>query len=118
MVFGSGSMTVPSTSIASRLATGVDASLSHDECRPGRTDTRTRSVAKLPIRGKFIRASDRCQELRSVVGDGDRVLEVGGQGAVAGDDGPAVGADAHLVAAQGEHRLDGKADARHQLHAF
>src|SRR4029453_11096847 len=46
IVFGNGSMTVPSTSIASFLATGWSASLSHAECRPGRADTRTRSVSK------------------------------------------------------------------------
>src|SRR5689334_21357179 len=47
MVLGSGSTTVPSTSIASRFATGGAGSLSHIECRPGRADTRTRSVAEM-----------------------------------------------------------------------
>src|SRR6185436_17911446 len=55
IVFGSGSMTVPSTSIASFLATGWSASLSHAECRPGRADTRTRSVSKSAIPGKYDR---------------------------------------------------------------
>ena len=55
------------------------------------------------------------QDLGAVLGDGDRVLEVGGQRAVAGDDGPAVGLDLDLVAAEREHRLDGEAEARLEL---
>src|SRR5215813_3072220 len=39
IVLGNGSTTVPSTSIASRFATGGAGSLSHTECRPGRADT-------------------------------------------------------------------------------
>src|SRR5688500_15789414 len=49
---------------------------------------------------------------------GDRVLEMGCQRAVAGDDRPAVRRDLDLVAAEREHRLDGEADAGGQLHAL
>src|SRR3954447_19077157 len=100
IVLGSGSMTVPSTSIASRLATGLCASLSHDECRSGRTDTRTRSVSKKADPGKL---TDRRQDFRTVLGYGDRVLEVGGKRPVAGHHGPAVRLDRDLVAAEGQH---------------
>ena len=51
------------------------------------------------------------QDARAVRGDGDAVLPVGGQAAVARLDGPAVRPDADLVAAEREHRLDGQAQA-------
>src|SRR5258705_1835077 len=57
------------------------------------------------------------QNLGAVLGDRDRVLEMGGQGAVAGHDGPAVGLDRYLVTAEGQHRLDREADARNELEA-
>src|SRR4051812_29755119 len=100
-------MTVPSTSIASFLATGLDASLSHGECRSKGTDTRTRSVSEMPLFGQIRRPrtdgsperrlgprsasadpgiegahSDRCQDFRTVVRYRDRVLEMGRQGTV------------------------------------
>src|SRR6202142_1157145 len=47
IVFGSGSITVPSTSIASFLATGVRSSLSRTECRPEWADTRTVRISNV-----------------------------------------------------------------------
>src|SRR5437868_3449020 len=120
IVLGNGSMTVPSTSIASFLATGVDASLSHGECRSAGTDTRTRSVPEGPLqrqtrvsfRGPRSSSSYRGKDLWAVLGDRDRVLEMGGQGAVPCHDRPAVRLDRDLAPALGQHRLDGEADAR------
>src|SRR4051794_29785105 len=54
----------------------------------------------------------------AVVGDGDGVLPVGGTGAVAGDDGPAVVELLGLVGAQGEHGLDGDGHAGLQAGAL
>src|SRR5664279_969540 len=59
--------------------------------------------------------SDGGQDLRSVLGDGDAVLEVGGQRAVPGHDRPVVGQHHRLVAAHGEHRLDRETEARLKL---
>src|SRR5690348_12659213 len=118
IVLGNGSMTVPSTSIASRLATGAQRSLSHDECRSGRTDTRTRSVSNELVGVKGVRSTSRDlrEDLRTVVRDRDRVLEVGGQRSVAGHDRPAIRLHDDLVAAEREHRLDRQADAGRELH--
>src|SRR3954452_12148716 len=110
IVLGSGSTTVPSTSIASRLATGGCGSLSQHECRPGRADTRTHSVpetsypwlaGRCPVArsvpaGSRICPSDRGEDLGAVVGDRDRVLEVHGERPVLGHDGPVVGEDGHV----------------------
>src|SRR5450432_1238622 len=113
IVFGSGSITVPSTSIASFLATGFRSSLSRTECRPEWADTRTVRISN--VRQSSNRGagwSDGREDLRAVLGDRDAVLEVGGQGPVAGDDRPVVGQHRRFVAAQGEHRLDRQAQAR------
>ena len=109
-------MTVPSTSIASRLATGCRASLSHAQCRPDRADTRTRSVPNMAEPGNrrghaTVRISGPC------LGHGDGMLEVGRHRAVGGDDRPVVRLDPGVVAAQGEHRLDGQAQAGLELAA-
>ena len=99
------------------LGHGRRCSLSHDECRPKGADTRTRSVSKTARPGKYVRAtteSDGREYLRAVVRYGNRVFEVGGHGAVRGDDGPAVGLDLDVGSAQREHRLDGEADARRE----
>src|SRR4026209_1792411 len=107
IVFGSGSTTVPSTSIASRLATGAGGSLSHTECRPAGADTRTRSVSNSHgsdnDRRIVVRTSDRGQDLRSGLGGGDRVLEVGREGAVGRDHRPVVGLHEDVVATEREH---------------
>ncbi|MDQ1380339.1 MAG: dihydroorotase, partial [Actinomycetota bacterium] len=52
------------------------------------------------------------EDLRAVVGHGDGVLGVGGEGAVGGDDGPVVVEHPHVVAAaRDHHRLDREHDA-------
>src|SRR6476646_9397251 len=82
MVFGSGSRTVPSTSIASRLATGGAVSLSHDECRPDRPTHERVAYQKLVTSSNRDTELDTRQDLRAVLGDGDGVLEMGGQRAI------------------------------------
>src|SRR6185312_4304559 len=123
IVLGNGSTTVPSTSIASRFATGGAGSLSHTECRPGRADTRTRSVSEIGFWGQTGRSRrtgtsvDRGEDLGTVLGDGDGVLEMGREGAVRGAHGPAVSLDVHVPAPEREHRLDREADAGLELGA-
>src|SRR4029078_8955774 len=63
------------------------------------------------------RSSDRRQDLGTIVGHGNGVLEMGGQRAVDRRDRPAVRAHRDLAAAEREHRLDREADAGGQLHA-
>src|SRR5258706_2536889 len=89
IAFGSGSTTVPSTSIASSL--GI--ALSGGSRRP------------VPAR----------QYLGPALGDRDRVLEVGGQAPVLGHRRPPVVQDANLPAAHRHHRLDRQHHARTQL---
>src|SRR5262249_1205950 len=60
---------------------------------------------------------DRRQDLGTLLRDGDRVLEMGCERAVARDDRPAVGLDLDLVTAQRQHRFDREADPRLELHA-
>src|SRR3990170_2526626 len=117
MVFGSGSRTVPSTSIASFLATGGAVSLSHGECRPGGPTHERVAYQNLGRSGKPEdgtwrpeRSSDTGQDLGTVLGHRDGVLEVGGHRAVGGDHRPVIRQDGDVVAAEGEHRLDGEAD--------
>src|SRR3954449_4310980 len=55
-----------------------------------------------------VRLVPRRQDPRTVGGDGDRELEMGGQGAVLGVDRPAVVAHPDLVAAGVHHRLHGE----------
>src|SRR3989304_2868607 len=86
MVFGSGSRTVPSTSIASRLATGGAGSLSRDKCRPA-GPTHERAAYQVVV-DPGNPGSGRRKDLRGVLGPGDRVLEGRGQRAVGGDHGP------------------------------
>src|SRR4051812_42698260 len=101
IVLGSGSTTVPSTSIASRLATGSCGSLSQHECRPGRADTRTHIVSE-----NAICRLDGCGDLGAILGHRDGVLEMRREGAVRGDDGPAVIENRDVPAPEREHRLD------------
>src|SRR5436190_9242782 len=91
IVLGSGSMTVPSTSIASFLATGVSRTPSHRHAGPAGADTRT---LRIPNPSKSDNRSndpsDGGEDLRSSLRDRDRVFEVGGQRAVPRDDRPAI----------------------------
>ena len=77
MVFGSGSRTVPSTSIASRLATGGAASLSHHECRPSGPTHERIAYQKQSKAGNP--ESDGGQDFRTMVSDGNRVLKMCGK---------------------------------------
>ena len=77
IVFGRGSMTVPSTSIASRLATGyVLPFLTRSVGPAGPTHER---VAYQTCRRQATVGSCLGEDLWAVVGDGDGVLEMGGQ---------------------------------------
>src|SRR5262245_34758010 len=80
IVLGSGSMTVPSTSIASRLATGcVLPFLTRSAGPEGPTHER---VAYQNRSKPSSTGSGRREDDRAILGDRDRVLEVGGQRAV------------------------------------
>src|SRR6187397_2042611 len=131
MALGSGSVTVPSTSIASFfgnlrviLATGtpdpptnrrIRLRLEADSQYTGRPRTPSttsenglRSPRIRPLTCGFERRSTAGREhLVPVLGHGDRVLEVRRQGTVLGHDGPAVGKHARLPAADVDHRLHG-----------
>src|SRR5947208_14017460 len=109
IVLGRGSITVPSTSIASFLATVAKRSLSRIECRSG-TGTRTCRVSNGAVSGKR-RSADAGQDFGPVLGDRDRVFEVRGEGPIPGHDRPAIGLDFDLFAAQGEHGPDCQAHA-------
>src|SRR3989304_5245785 len=156
-------MTVPSTSIASFLATGGDRLLvrsllglpRHGGPRPARRGTvmraprgggartgrgiggghggerprcrgrgrggrwagaRTASVSGGDHDGQALaRGVVGGEDPRPFGGDGDGMLEVGGEAAVRGAHGPAVVVPAPLRAAEHEHRLDGQAEARLEL---
>src|SRR5437879_3865637 len=90
IAFGSGSTTVPSTSIASSLGMRLSRHLD-GAARPARQDLGLR------------------------LGDGDRVLEVGGQAAVPRHRRPAVVENLHFPASHRDHRLDRQHHARPQL---
>src|SRR5262245_35221614 len=96
IVLGSGSITVPSTSIASRLAIAGLLPFLTLSAGPIGTDTRSRSVSKSRSFDQHP-ASGRRENHGAVVGHGDRMLEVGRQGAVLRDGRPVVGQDAGLV---------------------
>src|SRR5664279_6467956 len=85
IVFGSGSMTVPSTSIASFLATGVVVPFLVSNAGQG-TGTRTCSLSNRRRCGNP-GVSDGGQDLCAAVRDGDGVLEMGRQRPVCGDEG-------------------------------
>src|SRR3989442_11661984 len=90
IAFGSGSPTVPSTSIASSLGMRLSRHLD-GAARPARQDLGLR------------------------LGDGDRVLEVGGQAAVPRHRRPAVVENLHFPASHRDHRLDSQHPPRPQL---
>ena len=84
---------------------------SRTQCRPGRADTRTVRISNDGRSGNswWVAGLDGGEDLRATLGDRDGVLEVGGQAAVLGDDRPIVVEDPGVVAAEGQHRLDGQA---------
>src|SRR6185436_3352827 len=121
MALGNGSMTVPSTSIASFFGTlqvflsalgrrpGPRTSLNSPPggangqytCRSPRTSTNGWSEALWPSR------DPRGEDLVAVLGHGDRVLEMGRQRAVGRHDRPTVRQDPGLVAPEHHHGLHG-----------
>src|SRR3970282_198765 len=134
IALGNGSMTVPSTSIASFLATGGDRLLvrsllglpRHGGPRPARRGTVMRAPRWAGARTASVSGGDHDGQAlaRGVVGgedprpfggDGDGMLEVGGEAAVRGAHRPAVLVHAHPLAAEHDHRLDGQAEARLEL---
>src|SRR5215207_1018266 len=65
------------------------------------------SVAIAPhYRGLHERRSGKSEDVRTALGHHEGVLELGGEGAIAGDDGPVVAPELPLDRAEGEHRLD------------
>src|SRR4051794_2758699 len=114
IVFGNGSMTVPSTSIASFFATRLPI---HERVPTRAGPTHERGGYQLaPSASNAIASSSyRREDLGPIARYGDRVLEMRRERAVDGDDGPAVGLDLDLVRAEREHRLDGQADPRRGL---
>src|SRR5687767_5068504 len=57
------------------------------------------------------------ENLAAILGDADRMLELGGERAVAGDRGPAVVEQFHVGAADVDHRLNGEEHAGFQFGA-
>src|SRR2546430_6900561 len=115
MAFGSGSTTVPSTRIASSLglARGNHLLL---RCFRAASVQQAARARPLSISGNYgLRRSrpspgslGEGEDLGAVVGHGDRVLEVGGERTVPGDDRPAVVQGLGLGLALVDHRLDGQ----------
>src|SRR5256885_11238649 len=101
MALGKGSTTVPSTSIASFFAklpgTLPNTPKAAQACLPEPQQKYRRSTWKRLPGG---------QDLWTVIGDGDGVLEVRRQGSVRGDHGPAVGADLGPPVPHVDHRFD------------
>ena len=140
MVFGSGSMTVPSTSIASLLATGcvlpfltrsagpggpTHERVAYQKSQPGKPRVRPRAnragspwtsvrcgriTLRLPIQ-TAVRTSGPCSVMAMV----SSKWAASEPSTV--DDGPVVGEDVGAVVAEREHRLDGQAQARLELAA-
>src|SRR6266540_1399455 len=113
MVLGRGSMTVPSTSIASRLATGYVLPFLTRSAGPGGPTHERVAYQRWPIPATV--GSCLGQNLRTVVSDGDRMLEMGRQRTVGGDHGPIVAEDPGVVGTEREHRLDRETDPRLEL---
>src|SRR6185436_1016543 len=124
MALGSGSVTVPSTSIASFFgklrvilvfrARPTRPRTSQNRLRleagsqyTGQARTPSTSGGNISLTCGFERRSAAGrQHLVPVLGHGDRVLEMGGQGPILGHHGPTVGEQAGLPAARIDHRLD------------
>src|SRR6185503_7466321 len=124
MALGSGSVTVPSTSIASFFGK-LRVILVSGHVRPPTGETEPPPVGsgqpvygpgtntvhdqrKRPLTWGFERRSAAGREhLVTVFGHCDRVLEMRGQRPILGDDGPAVRQQARLPAPDVDHRFDG-----------
>src|SRR2546426_1198696 len=122
IAFGSGSITVAITSIASSLLIDSKAETENLSSlwRPS-----VAVVAAAPVRDPLAapgQAPERRQKLsvepredvRAIPGDGHHVLEVRGITAVQGDGGPVVAQNAELMTAGSDHRLNGEHHALFQ----
>src|SRR5205814_908464 len=130
MALGRGSTTVPSSTIASSLGLGRWTSESGPSRVPppalearhtawGRPETLAKvrdNRASDAHTAVLLPESRLGQDLGAVVGDGDGVLEVGRQGAVGGDHGPAVVHEQCGGLAHVDHGLDGEHVALPELH--
>src|SRR5438067_11637341 len=100
MALGSGSTTVPSSTIASSLGFGIWSLL---------VTTEGARLRRQPSQGTLHDISaGNGKHLRTVVGDGDRVLEMGGEAAVGGLHRPAVVEEDGAGAAGVDHGLHGE----------
>src|SRR5450759_4948547 len=128
MVLGKGSSTVPSTSIASFFATCCVSSLSRTNAghhgrhtnrqitKDGRIRQHAGAEAPALLR-QHPRHSYGCEDHRTLLGHGNRVLEVSRGRMIPGHDRPVVRQSLDLGAAQRKHRLDGQAEAGLELPA-
>src|SRR5215217_395918 len=115
-VLGSASVTVPSTSMTSSLAKDLLFSSSYKMAEAKRISyhagwgSPTGECRFLPFYVPVLR-----QDPGAVLGDGDGVFEVGREGAVGRVDRPPVPlAEADIVVAERDHRLDSEGHARLQ----
>src|SRR5919199_941147 len=119
-VFGSASVTVPSTSMTSSLAKDLLSRKGYKMAGAKRICYHARSIPHTPRTRTFLPAhlAIEGQHPRAVLGDGDGVLEVGGEGAVGGVNGPAIPlADADIVAPERDHGLYGEGHPRQEARA-
>src|SRR5690606_29682430 len=79
---------------------------------PGRTLDRSRMAGTPNAQGATVASVGRGEDLDAVVGDEERVLELGGALAVDRDRRPVVVPDLVLPGAHGDHRLDRERHAR------
>src|SRR2546421_10332815 len=114
MAFGSGSITVAVTSMASSFDMPslyvLDAGRERDG--PARAGHRILAVRRHVRHDLLRREPSEAEDDRSVRHRRDRVLEMSGNAAVEGRDRPAVAPAPHARGAEVEHRLDGE---RHPL---
>src|SRR5215213_9676679 len=118
-VLGSASVTVPSTSMTSSLAKDL---LFSNSYKMAETKRISYHVGGAPPTGERLSLSAGAPVLRqhqgSVLGNGDGVLEVGGEGAVGRVDGPTVPlAEADTVVAERDHGLYGEGHPGEQARA-
>src|SRR5713226_4438977 len=105
IAFGSGSTTVPSTSIASSLV--IDAAPAFPNAAPASSTPLRDGRGRSPVPAG--------EDVRTAFRDRDRVLEVRGQAAVLRHRRPPVVQHAHLPASHRHHGLDGQDHARLEL---
>src|SRR5918993_2035168 len=111
-VLGNASVTVPSTSITSSLTKDLLSQTVTRWLEPNGYLI-TSASALTPLRS--ILTAVLGQHPRALIGYSNGVLEVGGEGAVRGVDGPAVPlAEADVVAAGGDHSLGGESHPREE----